>query len=142
VRNAAGPEVEIMDEEGQLLTSGEIGEVVIRGANVTQGYENNPQANQTAFTDGWFRTGDLGSLDADNYLFLKGRIKEIINRGGEKISPREVDEVLLDYPAIEQVALLNTGMNLDLETLHVTSLHRFRLSPKVNSYFFSAKPKK
>ncbi|MEO0684873.1 MAG: non-ribosomal peptide synthetase, partial [Cyanobacteria bacterium J06649_11] len=100
---AAGPEVAIMDEEGQLLSSGEIGEVVIRGANITQGYENNPQANQTAFTDGWFRTGDLGSLDADKYLFLKGRIKEIINRGGEKISPREVDEVLLDYPAIEQV---------------------------------------
>ena len=100
---AAGPEVAIMDEKGNLLSSEEVGEVVIRGANVTQGYENNPQANETAFTNGWFRTGDLGSLDADNYLFLKGRIKEIINRGGEKISPREVDEVLLDYPAIEQV---------------------------------------
>ena len=100
---AAGPEVAIMDEEGNLLSSGEVGEVVIRGANVTSGYENNPQANETAFTNGWFRTGDLGYLDEDNYLFLKGRIKEIINRGGEKISPREVDEVLLDYPAIEQV---------------------------------------
>lgn len=100
---AAGPEVAIMDEEGNLLSSGEIGEVVIRGANVTSGYENNPQANETAFTNGWFRTGDLGYLDEDNYLFLKGRIKEIINRGGDKISPREVDEVLLDYPAIEQV---------------------------------------
>ncbi|MDY6900223.1 MAG: AMP-binding protein [Cyanobacteriota bacterium] len=100
---AAGPEVAIMDDKGELLLSGEVGEVVIRGANVTQGYENNPQANQKAFTNDWFRTGDNGYLDTDNYLFLKGRIKEIINRGGEKISPREVDEVLLDYPAIEQV---------------------------------------
>ena len=100
---AAGPEVAIMDEEGKLLLPGEIGEVVIRGANVTSGYENNPQANETAFTNGWFRTGDNGSLDADKYLFLKGRIKEIINRGGEKISPREVVEVLLDNPSVEQV---------------------------------------
>lgn len=100
---AAGPEVRIMDETGHLLSSGEIGEVVIRGANATQGYENNPQANETAFTNGWFRTGDNGYLDEDNYLFLKGRIKEIINRGGEKISPREVDEVLLDHPLIDQV---------------------------------------
>lgn len=100
---AAGVEVAIMDDTGNLLSSGEVGEVVIRGASVTRGYENNPQANETAFTNGWFRTGDLGYLDADNYLFLKGRIKEIINRGGEKISPREVDEVLLDYPNIDQV---------------------------------------
>jgi len=100
---AAGPEVAIMDEAGNLLPVGEVGEVVIRGGNVTSGYYNNPEANQSAFTKGWFRTGDLGYLDPDNYLFLKGRIKEIINRGGEKISPREVDEVLLDHPAIAQV---------------------------------------
>ncbi|MEM6401500.1 MAG: AMP-binding protein [Cyanobacteria bacterium P01_D01_bin.116] len=100
---ASGPKVAIMDDEGKLLSSGEVGEVVIRGANVTQGYENNPQANQIAFTNGWFRTGDNGYLDTDNYLFLKGRIKEIINRGGEKISPREVDEVLLEHPSVEQV---------------------------------------
>ncbi|MBE9125476.1 MULTISPECIES: AMP-binding protein [unclassified Coleofasciculus] len=100
---AAGLDVAIMDEAGNLLPSGEVGEVVIRGASVTKGYENNPEANEKAFTNGWFRTGDLGYLDTDNYLFLKGRIKEIINRGGEKISPREVDEVLLDHPAIQQV---------------------------------------
>lgn len=100
---AAGPKIGIMDVMGKLLSSGEVGEVVIRGANVTSCYENNPEANQTAFTDGWFRTGDNGYLDADNYLFLKGRIKEIINRGGEKISPREVDEVLLDHSCVEQV---------------------------------------
>ena len=100
---AAGPEIGIMDEIDNLLPSGEIGEVVIRGASVTAGYQNNPQANESAFTNGWFRTGDLGYLDTDGYLFLQGRIKEIINRGGEKISPREVDEVLLDYSAVEQV---------------------------------------
>lgn len=100
---AAGPEVQIMNEQGSLLAVGAVGEVVIRGQSVTPGYENNPTANATAFTNGWFRTGDLGHLDAEGYLFLKGRIKEIINRGGEKISPREVDEVLLDHPAVEQV---------------------------------------
>ncbi len=100
---AAGPKIAIMDEVGNLLNTGKMGEVVIQGHNVTLGYQNNPEANEKAFIDGWFRTGDLGYLDPDGYLFLKGRIKEIINRGGEKISPREVDEVLLDHPAIDQV---------------------------------------
>jgi acyl-CoA synthetase (AMP-forming)/AMP-acid ligase II/acetyltransferase-like isoleucine patch superfamily enzyme/acyl carrier protein len=99
---AAGPEVAIMDETGRLLPVGEIGEVVIRGANVTSGYENNPSANQSAFTNGWFRTGDQGRLDEDGYLFLTGRLKEIINRGGDKIAPREVDEVLSQHPDIAQ----------------------------------------
>jgi acyl-CoA synthetase (AMP-forming)/AMP-acid ligase II len=70
---------------------------------VTLGYENNPKANGEAFTNGWFRTGDQGTLDADGYLSITGRLKEIINRGGEKISPREVDEVLMDHPAVAQV---------------------------------------
>lgn len=100
---AAGPEVAIMDDEGNLLGPGETGEVVIKGPNVTSGYVNNPKANAEAFTDGWFRTGDQGYQDAEGYLFLTGRLKEIINRGGEKISPREVDEVLLDHPAVAQV---------------------------------------
>ena len=100
---AAGPEVAIMDTGGMLLKAGETGEIVIRGDNVTAGYENNPKANTEAFTNGWFRTGDQGLLDADGYLTLTGRLKEIINRGGEKISPREVDEVLMDHPAVAQV---------------------------------------
>ncbi|HEY9704138.1 MAG TPA: acyl--CoA ligase, partial [Allocoleopsis sp.] len=100
---AAGPQVGIMDETGNLLAANTVGEVVIKGFNVTSGYENNQIANQEAFNQGWFRTGDLGYLDNDNYLFLQGRIKEIINRGGEKISPREIDEVLLKHPAIAQV---------------------------------------
>ncbi|MEA2632283.1 MAG: oxalate---CoA ligase [Chloroflexota bacterium] len=100
---AAGPEVAIMDERGDLLPPGRTGEIVIRGENVTLGYENNPEANAAAFTNGWFRTGDQGVMSEDGYLSITGRLKEIINRGGEKISPREVDEVLMDHPAIEQV---------------------------------------
>lgn len=99
----AGPEVGIMNEAGEMLPAGEIGEIVIRGPNVTAGYKNNDKANAEAFTGGWFRTGDQGVVDEEGYLRLTGRLKEIINRGGEKISPREVDEVLLDHPAIAQV---------------------------------------
>ncbi|WP_372522675.1 acyl--CoA ligase [Sulfuricaulis sp.] len=100
---AAGPEVAIMGEDGKLLGPNATGEVVIRGPNVTKGYENNPKANAEGFTHGWFRTGDQGVLDAEGYLSITGRLKEIINRGGEKISPREVDEVLMDHPAVLQV---------------------------------------
>jgi acyl-CoA synthetase (AMP-forming)/AMP-acid ligase II/acyl carrier protein len=99
---AAGPEIAIMDEIGTLLPSGATGEVVVRGRNVTRGYEHNPTANDAAFTDGWFRTGDQGRLDPQGYLYLTGRLKEIINRGGEKISPREVDDVLMDHPDVAQ----------------------------------------
>jgi len=100
---AAGPDVQIMDEVGNLLPFGVVGEIVIRGENVTLGYENNPKANGEAFTNGWFRTGDQGVKDAEGYVTLTGRLKEIINRGGEKIAPREVDEVLMDHPAVQQV---------------------------------------
>ncbi len=99
---AAGPEIAIMDEAGRLAPPGGLGEVVIRGRNVTAGYENNPAANAAAFTGGWFRTGDQGVLDTGGYLRLTGRLKELINRGGEKISPIEVDTVLMDHPAVAQ----------------------------------------
>jgi acyl-CoA synthetase (AMP-forming)/AMP-acid ligase II len=92
-----------MDQEGALLAQGDSGEIVIRGPNVTAGYENNPKANAENFTNGWFRTGDLGFLDEDGYLTISGRLKEIINRGGEKIAPREVDDVLQAHPAVDQV---------------------------------------
>jgi oxalate---CoA ligase len=101
----AGPDVAIMGDTGALLNAGEIGEIVIRGDNVTKGYENNPVANAAAFTNGWFRTGDQGVKDNDGYVSLTGRLKEIINRGGEKISPREVDEVLMDHPSVRQVVV-------------------------------------
>ncbi len=99
---AAGPDVAIMDAGGNLLGPESTGEIVIRGPNVTPGYENNPTANERAFTSGWFRTGDEGTIDAGGYVFITDRIKEIINRGGEKISPREVDEALMDHPAVQQ----------------------------------------
>jgi oxalate---CoA ligase len=99
---AAGPEVAVMDDRGHLVPAGAIGEVVIRGPNVTRGYDNNPDANARAFTDGWFRTGDQGRIDGEGYLFLTGRLKELINRGGEKVSPLEVDTVLMDHPAVAQ----------------------------------------
>ncbi len=100
----AGPDVAIMDENhSNLLANNTIGEIVIRGENVTLGYLNNPEANAKSFPLGWFRTGDQGYLDSDGYVFITGRIKEIINRGGEKISPREVDEVILKYPGVRQV---------------------------------------
>ena len=100
---AAGPEVAIMDEtESNLLETGATGEIVIRGDNVTSGYENNPTANAECFVNSWFRTGDQGVMDDDGYLTITGRLKEIINRGGEKISPREVDDVLMDHVAVQQ----------------------------------------
>ena len=98
----AGPEVCIMDDNGNILKQGNVGEICIKGDNVTLGYENNDDANKTSFTNGWFRTGDQGYFDNDGYLKISGRIKEIINKGGEKISPLEVDNVLMDHPSIDQ----------------------------------------
>ncbi|MEL6236112.1 MAG: acyl--CoA ligase [Pseudomonadota bacterium] len=100
---AAGPEVAIMDAGGALLPQGAVGEIVIRGPNVTPGYRNNPKANAENFTEGWFRTGDQGEIDPQGYITIRGRLKEIINRGGEKISPREVDDVLITHPDVAQV---------------------------------------
>jgi acyl-CoA synthetase (AMP-forming)/AMP-acid ligase II len=100
---AAGPEVRVMDEEGNLLGPNTLGEIVIRGPNVTKGYEANPDANLKGFANGWFRTGDQGTLDDQGYLRITGRLKELINRGGEKVSPLEVDEVVMDHPAVQQV---------------------------------------
>jgi acyl-CoA synthetase (AMP-forming)/AMP-acid ligase II len=97
-------DVAIMEDDGTLLQGGKRGEVVVRGATVMQGYYRNPEANTVAFTNGWFRTGDLGVLDSDGYLRITGRIKELINRGGEKISPTEIDAVLLSDPAVAEAA--------------------------------------
>jgi amino acid adenylation domain-containing protein len=102
VGRAAGPEVAVLDEGGRVLRPGETGEIVIRGSNVMGGYVNNPTANQSAFSGGWFRTGDQGRLDEEGYLYITGRTKEIINRGGEKIAPREIDEALLRHPKVAQ----------------------------------------
>jgi acyl-CoA synthetase (AMP-forming)/AMP-acid ligase II len=113
-----GVEVGIMDEEGNLLEKGQLGEVVIKGANVVDGYENNPEANVKAFTNGWFRTGDRGILDEDGYLRLTGRLKELINRGGEKISPLEVDDVLLRHPAVAEAIAFAVPHQMLGEDIH------------------------
>lgn len=99
---AAGPDIAIMDNGGSLLSQGSTGEIVVRGTNVTAGYTGNPQANRDSFLDGWFRTGDQGHIDADGYLFITGRLKEIINRGGDNIQPREIDEALMEIDGIRQ----------------------------------------
>ena len=102
---ARGTEVAILDLSGEILPGGEAGEVSIRGPNVTSGYENAPEANASAFSGGWLRTGDTGYLDEDGYLHLLGRIKEIINRGGEKISPFQVEEALLSHSAVREAVV-------------------------------------
>ena len=100
---AAGPEMAILAPDGRVCGPGEIGEICVRGDNVTAGYEKNPKANAEAFAFGWFHTGDQGTVDEAGYYRITGRLKEIINRGGEKVSPREVDEVIMDHPAVAQV---------------------------------------
>jgi acyl-CoA synthetase (AMP-forming)/AMP-acid ligase II len=105
---ATGVEVQIVDEDWGALPSGQPGEVCVRGPSVVSGYLDNPDANSAGFRDGWFRTGDVGTLDADGYLRLVGRIKELINRGGEKISPYEVEAVLLGHPAVSEAAVYPT----------------------------------
>ena len=97
-----GIELAVLDDRDRPRAPGERGEVSIKGPTVIDGYENNPDANEAAFCGGWFRTGDEGYLDDDGYLFLTGRLKEQINRGGEKVSPLEVDEALLGHPAVAQ----------------------------------------
>jgi acyl-CoA synthetase (AMP-forming)/AMP-acid ligase II len=99
---SGGPAIRIVDDTGTTLPTGRTGEIVIKGPNVMTAYENNEKANAEAFYDGWFRTGDQGVMDEDGYVSITGRLKEIINRGGEKISPREVDEIIMDHPAVHQ----------------------------------------
>ena len=101
---ATGTEIAVRGPDGGWLTAGEVGEVVVRGAGITSGYLDNPDANAESFIDGWFRTGDLGALDGDGYLRLAGRIKEMVIRGGENISPYEVEDALTSHPAVREAA--------------------------------------
>jgi acyl-CoA synthetase (AMP-forming)/AMP-acid ligase II len=101
---ATGIEVAVLDDTWEPVLAGGNGEVCVRGASVVDGYLDNPEANAAGFRDGWFRTGDVGTLSPDGYLTLVGRIKELINRGGEKISPYEVEAVLLEHPAVSEAA--------------------------------------
>ncbi len=140
-----GVEVGIMDAAGNLLPQSTTGEVVVRGPNVIDGYENNPEANTQSFVAGWFRTGDQGVIDTDGYLTLTGRLKELINRGGEKISPLEIDDVLLRHPAVAEalafavphpklgeeihavVVLSDTATEADLKAHCAASLAEFKV---------------
>jgi acyl-CoA synthetase (AMP-forming)/AMP-acid ligase II/acyl carrier protein len=107
VGQSAGAEIAILDGEGRRLASGEPGEIALRGPTVTRGYCNDAAATQSAFRDGWFRTGDLGYLDAEGYLFIVGRIKDVINRGGQKVAPAEVEEALLSHPDVVEAAVFS-----------------------------------
>ncbi|HEY9532853.1 MAG TPA: non-ribosomal peptide synthetase [Burkholderiales bacterium] len=102
VGRPCGPEVGIMDQSGGLLSNGATGEIVVRGENVMSGYEGDAEVNRAAFVNGWFRTGDAGHFDEDGYLTVSARLKEVINRGGEKVSPGEVEQALYEHEAVQQ----------------------------------------
>ena len=104
VGRPAGAEIAIMDREDRRLPAGKRGEIALRGPTITRGYDNDAAATETAFRDGWFHTGDLGYLDQDGYLFIVGRIKDIINRGGQKVAPAEVEQMLLSHPDVVEAA--------------------------------------
>lgn len=101
---AFGNEIKVIDETGVDCAPGTGGEIVIRGENLLDHYYKNPEATDSAFTGGWFRTGDMGFIDTDGYLFITGRLKELIIRGGENIAPREIDDVLYKHDAILEAA--------------------------------------
>ena len=105
-------DIEVQDQSGNFLVTGATGEIVVRGACVMSGYENDSTANHEAFTNGWFKTGDQGFVDDDGYLFITGRLKEIINRSGEKIAPLEVDQALLEHPSVEQAVTFPVANDL------------------------------
>jgi acyl-CoA synthetase (AMP-forming)/AMP-acid ligase II/aryl carrier-like protein len=107
VGQAAGPEIAILDGEGRRLAAGNRGEIALRGPTITRGYDNDAAATASAFRDGWFRTGDLGYLDDDGYLFIVGRIKDIIDRGGQKVAPAEVEQALLSHPDVVEAAVFS-----------------------------------
>ena len=107
VGQSAGAEIAILDGEGRRLSFGERGEIALRGPTITRGYDNDVAATESAFRDGWFRTGDLGYLDAEGYLFIVGRIKDVINRGGQKVAPAEVEQALLSHPDVVEAAVFS-----------------------------------
>lgn len=104
----AGPEIMILGAHDRPAPAGESGEILIRGPNVMRGYEDDPEANAGAYWNGWFRTGDLGCCDAEGYLFVQGRLDDMINCGGEKVSPHEIEDVLLRHPAVAEAAAFAT----------------------------------
>jgi long-chain acyl-CoA synthetase len=98
--------VQIMDDSGQPLPTGREGEVCVRGPNIMMGYWHDPEATRAVLRDGWLRTGDVGKLDADGYLYITDRLKDLIIKGGENISPRQIEDVLIAHPAVAEVAVI------------------------------------
>jgi oxalate---CoA ligase len=125
----AGAEVAVVDEDWRPVPAGTAGEVAVRGSGVVDGYLDNPEANSASFHDGWFRTGDVGRLSADGYLTLEGRLKELINRGGEKIAPREVDEALLSHPRVREAVAYGVPDAKWGEVVHAAVVVDDALSP-------------
>lgn len=123
-RPAGKMELAVLDTEGNEVPAGSRGEVCVRGANVTAGYKSNPAANAEAFLYGWFHTGDLGVRDEEGYVQLVGRIKEMVNRGGEKISPIEVDSVLLSHPDVAQAVSFGVPDDKYGEEIHCAVIPR------------------
>jgi acyl-CoA synthetase (AMP-forming)/AMP-acid ligase II len=119
-----GVELRIIGDDGEDAATGAIGEIWVRGATLTAGYLNNPSANATSFVDGWFRSGDLGLRDEDDYLFVKGRLKDVINRGGEKISPNDIDTVLLSNPKVLEAASFGEPDSIYGEDVHAAVVLR------------------
>jgi len=118
VGQATGVEVVILGPDGSILANNEKGEVAIRGDNVMNGYLDNPEANAITFSNGYLRTGDLGEIDANGYIKLLGRLKELINRGGEKIPPAQIDDVLLDITGVEKAAAFGVPDTIYGEVVH------------------------
>jgi len=134
---AVATEIAVIDERGNYLSSGQSGEIVLRGSNIMGGYELGGPSNEEGFTHGWFRTGDEGYLDADGYLFISGRLKEQINRGGEKVSPYEVETVLLEHPAIAQAVVFplpHTSLGEDVVAAVVLKPHRSISESELQKY--------
>src|SRR3712207_2528390 len=102
-----GVEMKVVDDEGNDVAQGEVGEIVIRGHNVMKGYWNKPDATAESIDpDGWFKTGDMATIDEDGYFFIVDRKKDMIIRGGYNVYPREIEEVLYEHPAIQEAAVL------------------------------------
>ncbi len=124
VGTSAGIEIAVLDDKGKSIAPGSRGQVAIRGAAVMSGYYRRAEINAASFLDGWFLTGDEGYFDQDGYLYIVGRIKELINRGGEKISPFEVEEVLLRHPLVQEAACFGVPDTKYGEQVHAVVVFR------------------
>jgi acyl-CoA synthetase (AMP-forming)/AMP-acid ligase II len=134
VGTPTGLSVRIVDADGNSVSTGSTGEIWLSGPSIVRGYLNNPAATAGTFVDGWLRTGDLGVVDRDGTLSVKGRIKEQINRGGEKISPEHVEHVLAAHPDVAQVVVFGIPDDLYGERVAAVVVTRDRAEPDLAAY--------